>query len=666
MSAGIKVYAVFHLNMSFSSIEESDRPIVVENCYWPLLNLIESGYPLGVEATGLTLEYIHAIDPAWTAKLAELVRAGKCEFIGSGYVQLIGPLVPHQVNAKNQELGNAVYLEYLGSRPNMALVNEQAYSPSLIKTYVEAGYGAIMMDWANPHRHHKDQWSSAWRYYPQRARGLDGYEIPLVWLDSIPFQRFQRYAHDEIDVENVINPILNMLSEDEMAFPLYANDAEIFDYRPGRFATEPEQAVQNEWARIADLLAAIELHSELHFVHPSDVLAIQHPKNAGHSLRLETPDDPIPVKKQPKYNVLRWAATGRDDIAVNTACWRALEKLQSNDNASEADWRELCRLWGSDFRTHITEKRWAAFDRDLNAVGGFDANTVVFDEAEAGARRPHDHRPSPFEVEHQKRNLIIKTPTATLNLRLLRGLAVEGLWPRGDDQSVVRTIPHCYFDDINWGADFYTGHLVAQISGRPQVTDLEPVTPDIFVAPDGTYIDVEAQVPTALGAVFKRVRLFADTPRVEVRYRIDWLSAEQGSIHLGNVTLNPAGFDQRTLFYSTHNGGEEYEHHALDGNDIDHMHSPSFMNSARACVGMTEGQIIFGDQNRQVLVESPRQIAAMPGLVTCKTIGDQFFFRVALSAGETDDTSKNGPRLALEGRTDFMFAMEAVTGRYPF
>ena len=50
--------------------------------------------PIAIEATGYTLEEIEARDPNWLARLRDLIAGGKVEFVGSGYAQLIGPLVP--------------------------------------------------------------------------------------------------------------------------------------------------------------------------------------------------------------------------------------------------------------------------------------------------------------------------------------------------------------------------------------------------------------------------------------------------------------------------------------------------------------------------------------------------------------------------------------------
>src|SRR5476649_109195 len=99
----LQLFSVFHLNLAYSSIEEAQWPDVVRRCYWPLLRLAErTGAPIGIEATGFTLETVAAIDPLWIDALRVLVASGQCEFVGSCYAQIIGPLVPAAVNAANR------------------------------------------------------------------------------------------------------------------------------------------------------------------------------------------------------------------------------------------------------------------------------------------------------------------------------------------------------------------------------------------------------------------------------------------------------------------------------------------------------------------------------------------------------------------------------------
>lgn len=156
----LQLYSIFHLNIAYSSIEEEQRSEVIRRCYWPLLRLARKyELPFGIEATGHTLEAIAVSDPAWVEDLRWLTTEGKCEFVGSGYSQIIGPLVPAEVNAANLRLGNQVYEYMLGFRPDIALVNEQAYSAGLVQHYIDAGYNALIMEWDNPYRCHPE-WNS--------------------------------------------------------------------------------------------------------------------------------------------------------------------------------------------------------------------------------------------------------------------------------------------------------------------------------------------------------------------------------------------------------------------------------------------------------------------------------------------------------------------------
>ena len=142
-----KGYLVFHLNLAFSSIEENERVDVIKKCYHSLLDLIEqTGIPIGIELTGWTLKQIELIDNTWVKRFKRLLSSGKCELIGSGYCQIIGPLVPFKVNEWNQRLGLDIYKEILDCKPNIILVNEMAFSSSLVDLYSNFGYKGLIMD----------------------------------------------------------------------------------------------------------------------------------------------------------------------------------------------------------------------------------------------------------------------------------------------------------------------------------------------------------------------------------------------------------------------------------------------------------------------------------------------------------------------------------------
>ena len=73
-------------------------------------------------------------------RLERLVEKPNCEFIGNGYSQMIQPLIPWEVNLKNQELGMQSYEKMLGLRPKIAIVNEMAFSASSSRSFTEDGY----------------------------------------------------------------------------------------------------------------------------------------------------------------------------------------------------------------------------------------------------------------------------------------------------------------------------------------------------------------------------------------------------------------------------------------------------------------------------------------------------------------------------------------------
>ena len=64
----LDLFAFFHLNLAFSSIEEEQRGDVISRCYWPLLVLCEAHGPIGIEATGLRWKKSPRVIPNGSAK----------------------------------------------------------------------------------------------------------------------------------------------------------------------------------------------------------------------------------------------------------------------------------------------------------------------------------------------------------------------------------------------------------------------------------------------------------------------------------------------------------------------------------------------------------------------------------------------------------------------
>ncbi len=654
----LQLYSIFHLNIAYSSIEEEQRPEVIRCCYWPLLRLARKyDLPFGIEATGYTLEAIAAIDPAWVEELRLLTSEGHCEFIGSGYAQIVGPLVPAEVNAANLRLGNVVYGNLLGFRPDIALVNEQAYSAGLVQHYIDAGYRAIAMEWDNPYRCHPE-WNPEWRYFPQLACGQHGEEIPLIWNNAIAFQKFQRYAHGEMELGEYKEYLCGHLSDQPRSFSLYGNDVEIFDFRPRRYHTEASLHEDGEWMRIGLLFEVLLNDTSFQFVRPGQVLELMEAPGAGNLLHLESPEQPIPVKKQEKYNITRWAVTGRDDLGINTACWRIFESHKANPASNDDDWRELCYLWSSDFRTHITEKRWKAYSDRINKMISINKNHESCQSClssqeklsrmrliQTGAQKNDllPDLPTDVCVARNESYLTVETDAIKIRLNCRRGLAIDALWFKEISADwLCGTLHHGYYDDINWGADYYTGHLVLESPGHRRITDLEPVESlSVAYEHDSESIRIQGKFQLDCGNLYKSFRIYRgkDQPFIDIDYQLDWSKPMSGSLRLGYITINPEAFSQKDLFYATHNGGHDLEYFKMT-DPVNHGDAVSFLVSAKQMLGSTGSIIKLGDHKHHLNITVDKSASNLAGMIHYQKVSNSYICRLIWSAQEMDDTTR--------------------------
>jgi hypothetical protein len=639
-STTLHLFAVFHLNLAFSSIEEEQRGEVIARCYWPLLDLAAAHGPIGIEATGFTLEEIATRDPEWIGRARALIASGRVELIGSGYAQMIGPLVPARVTEENLRIGNEIYRRLLGAAPTLALINEQAYSAGLVGLYLDAGYRALLMDWDNPGSQHP-QWHVETRYLPQRALGADGRDIALLWTNTVAFQKLQRFAHGDIALDDYADYLRERRGASLRALCVYASDAEIFDFRPGRYRTEDRLAA-GEWKRLGEAFAAAAGQAGCGLVAPSHALKLAAVDGADQILRLQTASCPVPVKKQRKYNLSRWAVTGRDDTAINAACERIYRGFIAG-GAGPAEWKELCYLWSSDFRTHITQRRWAAYRARLKVA------------ERKWMRARVSTPPTPDIAAREDRHIDIETPMLTARLDRRRGLAID--WLSFGGKLVVGGLPHGHFDDIALQADWYTGDCVFEAPGEHKITDLEWCEAHVWQDANGDTL-ARAHTLTPRGPIEKTMRFSANAPRVDFDLTFFWTDWGRGSLRLGHITLLPDAFDWRKLSLTTHNGGKECETFALKDTHVEHGAPVSFLVSCSHGLGMTEGWAELGDGKTGVRVEVDRATAPLLGLLTHRLVGGSLFCQLALSALELDETSKPDPYR--EGPRRFRFGISAA------
>ncbi|MCG8587759.1 MAG: hypothetical protein MJE66_00550, partial [Proteobacteria bacterium] len=363
MTGALRLFSVFHANLDFSAIPEPDLPRVIDRCYWPLLSLVEEErIPIGFEASGRTLARLAAEDPEWLKAYRALVERDLIEPVASGWAQLVAPLVPADVNADNLALGRAAYAELLERTPTTWFVGEQTWADGLADLYLDCGARRLVMEWNNPASQRREL--RPLRGRPARVVGRSGRALPILWNDCVLFQKVQRVAHGQIPADDLWRTLSPWRGEGvPQAHCLYGGDVEIFDYRPGH--PEPAGAERGvEMARLRALFAGLAREPGIGFRLPVHVHAEE---GHGPLVTLASSADPLPCKKQPRYNPTRWAVSGRDGLGMNTACYR----LRRDGRAARAlggrgaDPRDLVELWRSDLRTRATEEKIDGFHRAL-------------------------------------------------------------------------------------------------------------------------------------------------------------------------------------------------------------------------------------------------------------------------------------------------------------
>ena len=316
----------------------------------------------------------------------------------------------------------------------------------------------------------------------------------------------------------------------------------------------------------------------------------------------------------------------------------------------DADWKELCYLWASDFRTHLTQNRWEQFRARLET---------------AEEKYSHPGAPAvalPAVEPATDRHLTIETPFISARLDRRRGLALEKLRFDGNEHAIIGGISHGTFEDIGLQADWYTGDCVFEEPGEPKVTDLEWCVARIQKLESGDVI-AHASIETPNGNIEKQMRFCGSERRIDFDITFHWDAWRKGVLRLGHFTLLPDAFALDRLRLATTNGGGR-ESFSVAGRTIDHGAPVSFLVSSSHGLGMTEGWAEIGDDKTRLRVEVDRCTAPLLGMLTHRPAkrsdgSSSLFCQLQLSAMELDDTRK--PASYRDGPRRFRFSLSLVS-----
>ena len=252
----------------------------------------------------------------------------------------------------------------------------------------------------------------------------------------------------------------SLASSNSRNFPLYTNDIEIFDYRPGRYKTE-SKFNEGEWKKLIKLYSFLDSQDWCKIIAPSELLMTSKNYNSLNEIKLESPSHPIPVKKQNKYNIKRWAHTGRGDLEINSKCYQIYNSLINKKNNNLEDWKNLCYLWSSDFRTHITKKRWDSFNKRISTL--LKNNSIPKPTKSIKKLKKIDLNEDKnlfYVVDEDYKIIFNKDKGFTIN---------EMIFPKIGNEFVLGSFDHGYYDDISFGADFFSGHSIIERMGEHKI-----------------------------------------------------------------------------------------------------------------------------------------------------------------------------------------------------
>ena len=137
------------------------------------------------------------------------------------------------------------------------------------------------------------------------------------------------------------------------------------------------------------------------------------------------------------------------------------------------NWKEICYLWSSDFRTHITKNRWIEFKR------------LKLFEKQIGNKKVAANK-----INKQLPNLNIKKTSTVIefknkNYKILldkiNGLTIKKLFVGQESKKfALGMLSQGFYKNINLGADFFSGHSIISRFAKNQIVDLEYVEPEIL------------------------------------------------------------------------------------------------------------------------------------------------------------------------------------------
>lgn len=631
-------YCLFHLNLQFSSIPIKDFKKIINNVYYPILNIIDKhNYHLSIELTGWTLEKINEIDKNWIKDFKILLSKKKCTLIGSGYSQIIGPIYDSNINFNNQKLGIEVYKKILNIKPKISLVNEMAFSNGLIEVYKKF-YEAIILDIKNAEISKNIKLQN--NNFPNLLINDNKDKIPVIWADTLLMQKFQQYVHGSISMNNYLKEIKSFKLINKLTNSIYCGDAEIFDYRPKRYHSE-DKILSNEWSKILNLFNYLKTKDNIHFVSPELI----HSNNKySKKINLSSISNPTIVKKQQKYNISRWAISGRDDQWLNTISYRLIKIISQKKITNKKIIKDLLFILGSDLRTHVCKSKWNFaikkinfYCKKLNLKMNFFTNNINISKFTSINKKISNNN---YEIFKDDFLLYCNTKYLKCIFNLKKGLSIYSLAFKSHDFiKSIGTIKKGYFADINFANDFYSNiTIIDHFDLRKKITDLDIVKPKININAKSGKIEIYSKISTKLGTLKKIYVIYLNSEKITSKIYLPKIKRNNLIARISNITFHPDFNDgMLNLYYK--NGGKKLQKILINQNVNHSLNSFSNLHSCNNGILPSNGELKFVNRKKHVVLFKwkPEDLFIFPMLLN-KKIVKKSLTRIFFSFLEQDDT----------------------------
>lgn len=141
--------AIFHANLNYAYLVPERYEFVIRSAYELILDTMAEEFPdvhFVFEASGYTLDQIAEKTPDVLVKLADAIRGGRCELMGSPYAHPMLPNFPEEDGLRSIEFSNEAYERLLGVRPRSFWNPECGWRSYVPRQVLAAGYRNLIGD----------------------------------------------------------------------------------------------------------------------------------------------------------------------------------------------------------------------------------------------------------------------------------------------------------------------------------------------------------------------------------------------------------------------------------------------------------------------------------------------------------------------------------------